>query len=276
MLEKDPFFSNFLRADFGRSVIHEDINGKENLLVTIGDSWTWGDSLFGINPRTKVDSPEERLSAVYGYHLKNLLVDYDWINIAYPGTANRWIVDSASRITEIVTNYKHIIISVGLTDIGRDLLHFELDFNENTAIKCESNYLNQLSLTCDNREDITLIVGRNFTDTFDENFNKVKNHLPKRWVDISNEHSKLNFEFSGKNHYLSYPNKNSEKISIETKEWLLSSVFPRAENMIKFLMECPLHYKIASKHPTEECHIFWAEYLYDYIFNKSQQEFVPR
>ena len=265
MLQTDPFFSNFLTTDNNRSVIHEDINQNKNLLVTIGDSWTWGDSLFGINYKTKPDAPE-RLTAVYGYHLKNLLIDFDWINIAYPGTANRWIVDSALRIAELETEYKHIIISAGLTDIGRDLVQMDLLFNEVTALNCEGEYLDRLSLACDCREDITLLIGRNFTDTFDENIHKVKNHLPKRWVDISNDKSNLNFKFNGKVHYITYPDKNS-KISTETKEWFLSSMFPNAENMIDFLKQCPLHYKTASMHPTEECHIFWAQYLYNYIID---------
>lgn len=267
MLQTDPFFSNFLTCDHDRSTIHEDIDQKnKNLLVTIGDSWTWGDSLFGINPTTKSDSPE-RLTAIYGYHLKNLLSNFDWINIAYPGTANRWIVDSAARIAELETDYEHTIISVGLTDIGRDLVYNDLPFDEVTAINCEGKYFDQLSSACDNRQDMTLLVGRNFTDTFDENIYKVKHHLPKRWVDISNEQSNLNFKFDGKVHYLTYPNSNA-KISTDTKVWMLSSVFPKAENMVTFLDQCPLHYKIASKHPTEECHIFWANYLYNYIIDK--------
>jgi len=70
LLELDSgFFSHFtIQESTGRQIFHEDISGKPNLIVTIGDSWTWGDSIDGINPFDKLDSPK-RLENVYGAHI---------------------------------------------------------------------------------------------------------------------------------------------------------------------------------------------------------------
>ena len=57
-------------------------NGKDKLLITIGESWTWGDSLE--------DHGYNRLDCVWGNKLSTML-DTDWINIARKGASNLWI-----------------------------------------------------------------------------------------------------------------------------------------------------------------------------------------
>ena len=76
----DPEFFTKHCVDDQREIISEDISGKSTLLVTIGDSWTWGDGI------------DNRVNNVYGRRLSNML-NSDWINIAWPGTANNWIAN---------------------------------------------------------------------------------------------------------------------------------------------------------------------------------------
>jgi len=267
LLELDhDFFSNFTEAA-GRKIFHEDIQNHSTLLVTIGDSWTWGDSLYGIKgiktASDRLDDPR-RLTAIYGYHLKNLIKDCDWINIAYPGTANRWIVDSAWRFLNISKKlkYQRIIISVGLTDIGRDLNQRGFNRTESfvqAAINYEKNYLESLC-SIDSHPKFSLVVGRNFTSTFPENLKIIKHHLVKRWIDISADNWPDGFR----------PPECSifhlpEDITYEDKQWALTNLIPNSEKAIEFLDLCPLHYKMASKHPTEECHKLWSNYVFDYL-----------
>lgn len=269
LLELDySFFSNFIISNNNRNTCHEHICGADTLLVTIGDSWTWGDSLDGINLFDKIDSPK-RLVSVYGYHLKNLLNNCDWINIAYPGTANQFIVDSAERFIEISkkTNYKKIILSVGLTDYGRDVWpHPHRYPNESIHrrfISHEAEHFKKLSKITE-YSNINVIVGRNFTNTFLENTQLVKHLLPNRWVDVSAEHWKPDLTPP-----VCYSTilKIDATLTSDDKQWLLDNIVPGAESMIKFLNECPLHYKKASKHPNEQCHQLWANYIYNYIVN---------
>lgn len=265
------FFSNFIICytdinNNNRYTYHEDIRGTDTLLVTVGDSWTWGDSLDGIDPVDKIDSPK-RLVSVYGYHLKNLLNNCDWINIAYPGTANQFIVDSAERFIEISkkTNYKKIILSVGLTDYGRDVYchRYPNESIHSRFISREAEHFKKLSKITE-YSNINVIVGRNFTNTFLENTQLVKHLLPNRWVDVSAEHWKP--ESTPPVCYSTILGKDVI-LTRDDKQWLLDNIVPGAESMIKFLNECPLHYKKATKHPNEQCHQLWANYIYNYIVN---------
>jgi len=247
-----------------RSVIHEDIKNKSTLLVTIGDSWTWGDSIDNISSSGTLDSPK-RLVSIYGYHLQNLLGDCDWINLGYPGTGNRWIIDCALRFDLIqpMTNYKNIILSVGLTDIGRDTYprydtRLGISFQQ-FAEKTEQEFLTKLK-TLENNPNITLLVSRNFTSTFEKNKSVIKNHLPNKWIDISKNNWDPVYNLA-ECFTLNYP----DTLSTIEKEWAIAVGIPTSQSVIDFLIKCPLHYNTGSKHPTEEGHKFWAEYLHDYI-----------
>jgi hypothetical protein len=258
------FFSHFVINNGTRQTYHQDIKNLSTLLVTIGDSWTWGDSLCGIDANGILDHPD-RLKLVYGYHLKNLIGDSDWINIGYPGTANRWIADVAERFVNLAnkTNYKKIILSVGLTDIGRDIAQEKFSRNSiaDQFVQYESKLLNQLQ-QISTHNNIQLIVGRNFTNTFLQNKDIIEHHLDKRWVDISAEQWKTN---SNPDVCYSVKMPDSKYLTDEDKQWILANIVPGAEAMNNFLLECPLHYKIATKHPNELSHKLWAKYIFQYI-----------
>jgi hypothetical protein len=65
-------------------------NNKETLVITIGDSWTWGDSLGSI-PHTDTDDLDARQTQVYGKHIADEL-NADWINCGYCGWGNIRII----------------------------------------------------------------------------------------------------------------------------------------------------------------------------------------
>jgi hypothetical protein len=265
LLEHDgSFFENFVFDEKKRKTYHEEINNNDTLLVTIGDSWTWGDSIcnIGFKPDQVIDNPECRLSNVYGYHLKNLL-DSDWINIAYPGTANRWIVDCALRFGHLseILPYKKIILSIGLTDIGRDVIGIDISGSPLTKIKeVEQRYLTKIKQLEESNEKIVAIVGRNFTSTIDNNNNIVAHHLSDRWIDVS--YNNWNGGWKAPDGFTVMPLNNLDN---NGKQWFLNEVVPVAHKIIDYLNECPLHYKVASKHPTEKLHKLWADYVYQYI-----------
>jgi hypothetical protein len=54
---------------------------SEQLLITVGDSWTYGDSLGQTRVRDGRDDPDYRLSQVYGSLMAEEL-NADWINLA--------------------------------------------------------------------------------------------------------------------------------------------------------------------------------------------------
>jgi len=253
-------------------LVHEDITNKENLLVTVGDSWTWGDSLGKISFEDGIFDDPKRIESLYGKHIKNSLNNYDWINIGYPGTANGWIVDVALRFVQLskVLKYKHIIIICTLTDMVRDFGANDIDYNfaDSTIIdywkKVEKHRLSALS-KLDDVANIDLIVGRNFTHTHESHKTIVKHHLVDEWVEVNRKHWNNKWEkfplfigYMSRNQYNSWP-------SDEKKQWCLANGFPAMEKMTDFLMNCPLHYKKHSMHPTEKSHKLWGEYIMNYI-----------
>lgn len=263
LLELDPgFFGVYVHPKPDCSYWHEDVDQRRNLLVTVGDSWTWGDSLGASNFGLSISDPE-RTNLVYGRHLQSLIGDCDWINIAMPGTANQWIVDVAKRFVEISqqVSYSRIFLSIGLTDIFRDISNGKIQHRsvQDMAYQCEQELFRKIQ-DIESGSRITVIVGRNFTDTvFDEHRHQIKHHLPDRWVDVSADRSGMSRP--RKCWGVLVPN----VLSAQEKQWALDNLMPDGNAMIDFLMACPLHYKKSSKHPTEDCHRFWAEYIHSYM-----------
>lgn len=74
-------------------------SNKNNLLITIGDSWTWGDSLGDL-------SVDYRSKHVYGRYLSKDL-DCDWINYGWCGAGNNTILSVLDRLILrfVIDNY---------------------------------------------------------------------------------------------------------------------------------------------------------------------------
>lgn len=276
------FFKYFMHGENGIDLVNEDISGCNNLLVTIGDSWTWGDSLTGIYDGQRVKQIRNipnREKLIYGSHLQSYLPSYDFINIAYPGTANRWIVDVALRFIELkkVLNYENIIIVCTLTEIVRDFISNSVDFKKNTIDNywqlVEEEFLVKLQ-PLDNIDGLSLIIGRNFTHTHPKNRNILKNNLSDIWIEVNRQYWNASYDefipFMGYiTKYARFTPSISDvfyhDLSHDKKQWCLDNVFPAARIIDDFLLECPLHYKVATKHPTELSHELWAKYIMDYI-----------
>ena len=106
----------------GRKWFHENIRDKDQLVITVGDSWTWGNSLGKIDADAGIiDDYEHRVTSIYGYHLANLL-DCDFVNIGLPGVDNVSIINRTfAFINGIKKNYKKIYLIITLTENGREL-----------------------------------------------------------------------------------------------------------------------------------------------------------
>ena len=56
---------------------------SDTLLVTVGDSWTWGAGL----------ARDKRKNCVWG-NLVSEMIQADWLNLAQPGQSNQWMAYS--------------------------------------------------------------------------------------------------------------------------------------------------------------------------------------
>ena len=248
------------------------IKNKNKLVVTIGESWTWGDSL-GKTQHNVIDDKEFRLANVYGAQFANL-IDADFLNIAEPGQSNLWITDHFKLFMNNIDdfNYTEIIVVLTLTEVGREyqgdrdtnrdyVKDLKTVTNINSFLDKLSNYISD-NINETNNTRIKLLVGTNFVDS-----NYDFPILSKSWVDVIAEKLGILIErpcFVVGSWVLDRFDDLLTVTPAYTRENFLIDLIRCTEiatSRTKFLMKSKYNYKKASKHPTPEGHKFWAEYL---------------
>lgn len=248
------------------------------LLVTIGESWTWGDSLQSVWS-AGIDDKEFRLSNVYGGQLSSKL-NSDFLNIAIPGESNLWIANKIDYLIDNIDsfNYKNIIIILTLTEVGREFngnLDNDVDYIEELkSIKSFNDFLQMLSCKIAGkiRKHLSknkILIGTNFVDS---NYPDDFPILNRTWVDLISEYTKIPMNSSDcytvqswvferfsdiKEFVPSLYNNNFKQDMIDGMH--------KANLRTQLLLDSPLNYKKASKHPTPEGHALWSDYLYSQI-----------
>lgn len=248
------------------------------LLVTIGESWTWGDSLQS-NWANRIDDKEFRLANVYGGQLSSKL-NSDFLNIAIPGESNLWIANKLDYLIDNIDslNYKNIIIILTLTEVGREFngnLDNDIDYVEELkSIKSFDDFLKMLSYKIAEKikkhlPKNKILIGTNFVDS---NYPVDFPILNKTWVDLIFEYAQIPMNSSNcftvlswvferfndiKNFAPSLYNNNFKQEIIECMD--------KANLRTQLLLNSPVNYRKASKHPTPEGHALWSDYLYSQI-----------
>lgn len=311
--------STILPDTNGRSWYHESVVGSRQLLITAGDSWTWGDSLG--QTTLEFDDYKYRTQHIYGTHLAELLGS-DFVNIGLPGRSNLNIIEHVDLVLSNLTHqYDNIQVVFTLTEVGREITdviglinnrsHYQdvwqgpdwptydqlinntasaeqlaivksetqatlfghsinlfLELQQATTLDelfciIERYTFEELQKCCSN---VKYIIARNFTDTFNSNYN---NQLVKdKWTDVIAQQGPLT----------PYPSpvrcltqmsiapmvQLVEHLNLDLKaQWI--TVLESAEHAVNWLDASPYNSKRASKHPLEQAHRWWAEYLYKQI-----------
>lgn len=121
-LTQDNLLDYFMPANIRNSWYNEDTNvynfisrNSDRLLVTVGDSWTWGSD---ISENNKDD--DFRVKHVYGNVLSEKL-GYDWLNLALCAQSNQWMANRIGELEKIINqlDYIKIDIIVVFTGAGR-------------------------------------------------------------------------------------------------------------------------------------------------------------
>lgn len=299
-----------------RSWYHEHDRHSDRLLICVGDSWTWGDSLGRTN--YYFDDVEHRTTHVYGSVLSQML-DSDFINIGLPGDSNLTILSYLqTTINSVVKKYQRIDVVFTLTETGRELAsgflkqrdHYtqvwqgpdwptfddiitgepNLDqvFDEIQGLEFEHHLKLYLSLRgCDSLSNIFQAyeaytfsvletyfkslsipvhwhIGRNFTSVCDSNRYLVQGLLEHRWVDVIAQRGDLApypdvyvLSGMGLDPLIEFTQGKFKQ------QWI--DVLDQSSRAIDWLHSSPYNSKQATKHPLEQAHAWWAEYLYESI-----------
>lgn len=301
----------------GREWYHERSVSSDTLLITVGDSWTWGDSLGKTS--LEFDDRAYRIEHIYGTKLSKML-DCDFINIAIPGGNNLYILDYLMRtLKNLNKNYNKRYIIFTLTESGRELANSLIDQKEMYYSLCGPNWpafnllingqtsqseidlmmsdirglhfehVVGLHLTLLDSIDLDdflckyekytiqsikravgpdLYLARNFTSTFPSN----NIDIESRWVDIIA--SRGNLEPYPENlHVMSCIGldpliKFCDRLykNFDRARWL--ELLDISSKGIDWLERSPYNNNKGTKHPLEKAHLWWAEHLYENIFNK--------
>jgi hypothetical protein len=260
---------------------------KDTLLVTIGDSWTFGGSLLHLIPDSTVD---EKLAFTRQHCYGNVLskkLDAAWINVALPGLSNEWMADQFDILKALLPTltYKKVIVVITLTELCRELrkdkrdTYFHVtDFSKFNSVKDllrdNSKYISDKILR-NLPENVELVIGRTYVDScYPDELSKFMIDLD--WSSqllIADNKTPLGHDTSYMLLWsISAINGLSDQLSsIMREEFIheMNNIMQLSEERIASLHSCSLNIHLAGyQHPTPEGHIIWANHVYDYIMSK--------
>jgi hypothetical protein len=237
------------------------------LLVTIGDSWTWGYEL------------SDRTNACYGNILSEKLGS-DWLNLSVPGAGNHYIGQLYLYVTQRDVYYEDISCVIVLTETGRDFNGwFDRDVDYagwlRTQINSSEDYYKFLEFINDfaidqivqnKTENIDILVGFNFIDPSSRD--KLKHLLiPRTWLEVVLDESIADDKCHIVSPYIF--EKLDDIFSIEWsldknlfRHWQVEQL-EKSQQRINKITNSQHFYP--EMHPTEHGHKIWAEYLYDIL-----------
>ena len=236
---------------------------SQELLVTVGESWTWGSDL----------PISDRLNCVFG-NIVSTQMSADWLNLGQPGASNFFIAERIEELGLIVSNlnYKKIYLVCTFTEIGRGFnSHHDahIDYHnwfQQNSIDTEHDFykiFEFLNQDCINRirsvaeqHNIELLVGTNFVDAI--GIENEPGFLSTSWVKL------LNITCSATG-YAGNTGVNRLKDLIEfipaNKKLLFKSWFSKLveeSDCVDQVCKSPL---LVNAHPTKHGHLTWANYI---------------
>jgi hypothetical protein len=94
---------------------------KDSLLIVVGESWAYGESLKGIASALQRYNLVSQLSSCFGARMA-LMMDVDYYQYAVPGNCNFYMFQELPRILNHVSamGYKQVYICMQMTEPGRE------------------------------------------------------------------------------------------------------------------------------------------------------------
>ena len=249
--------------------------GKDNLLMALGDSWTFGGSLDLMCDTDDYETCRQfRLESVFANKLSQRLCS-DWINIAVPSVSNYWIVNQLATLNlhRDRIPYKHLYIVITLTEFYRELpeVLVEAKYRKLLSAVTTVNELNQVladiiqdSILANIPRDSTVVIGRNYIN---DAWPKLQEYsLKKSWLEVLTDQEFDNtcyvMGMLGTNKLIEA--KDMFNLSDEQFQTDMISIFDQATQRINLLESCEfsLPYK-HYRHPDPQGHTLWADYIYE-------------
>jgi len=243
---------------------------KDKLLITSGESWTFGDNMEGVEAGVK-DNVESRISNNFSGRTAEYL-NADLLFKAIPGSSNQTIIHNLDNLIKCIQehpnfkNYKEIYIIGQLTSPGRD---WYIDKDLGKDIK-NPKFIDWFKLR--EKEDFTSIVNvakklpnakiciwKNFQDFInDYDITENQTYIKKSWMNYTlNLHGRDNIELPMLMESEQWPDMAKEieifkNISNITQD--INKDLDKLEDSYNVLRNSTIN----GYHPNEISHFLWA------------------
>ncbi len=251
---------------------------KENLLIVIGESWTYGETLKGIATGIGKFSFETQLFYSVGPRMATIL-DTDLYQYAVPGNCNFYMFTELDRILKKVSTmgYKKIFVSIQMTEPSREqslivklreqnhplqeLIHPSKKITfDNWLEKYDDIFFDQYESIISKYNNLDCILWKNFCKINSKNVDRKFKIINKTWIQLSAD--MLGVKLPAPSFYSigwldSIMNDDHHYSAIEFNKTTLLNEIDIIESSNNFIKANPLH----SHHPNEFAHLLWAQYL---------------
>lgn len=247
------------------SQIYDVVNrNSDTLLITVGDSWTYGLLL------------PDRTKQVYG-SLVAAELNADWLNISLPGHGNFWITARLVETIDLIKtlDYIKIYIICTFTEIGRSLISSQDDFinyrkwlRNYQGNNIYIDFLKFINTSCIDKINeyasddprVTLRIGLTWLDAL--GFSTDKNCFDKSWIDIIRENNSMPLDHVcyAAMHGLEHLKRAQDFFSnaADFLEWY-NDMVEAGTQRLDFIARYPDWFN--NKHTSAAGHRLWADYV---------------
>ena len=242
------------------------------LIVTVGDSWTWGSDLAESN-----SDDAYRVQHLYG-NLVTRELNTDWLNLGLSATSNFWLVGMVEELAQLIPqlNYQQIHVICVFTGVGRwfhtqydRYIHYPSWVMNNVAsaqdynkllLKFNQDCVDRIQAALAPYEHVQLKFGTNFVDPLGFDAVPPEQLLSVPWYTTMwcNDGLTSHVCMDGVKALLRMPEVVTDQQKLDYfKEWILE-IIPTSEKRNHMLTNTE---KFRNYHPLAQGHQQWAEYL---------------
>jgi len=248
---------------------------RKNLLIVIGESWTYGEAVKGIATGIEKFNFETQLFFTLGPRMATML-DTDLYQYAVPGNCNFYMFTELERILKKTSalNYEKIYVCMQMTEPSREqsLVDELRNHPLHKLIKCTEHltfsdwleryddiFFDQYQSIISQYNNLECVLWKNFCKINSKKQERNFKIVDKTWIQYSA--SILGTKLQAPSFYSvgwldSIINDGSYKTVKFDKSLLLKEI-DIIEQSNNFIKGNPLH----SHHPNEFSHLLWAQYL---------------
>lgn len=246
------------------------VRKKKSILVVIGESWTYGESLPNVATGIRKYSLESQIQHCFGPKLA-LALDKDYYQYAVPGNCNFYMASSVERIIEhLKKNYQYekIDICIQMTEPSREhaIINKLIDpyskIYDMTEIKTFDEWLiryDEIFLDeftrIKNKHNVEITIWKNFCPFQNKKKYEDLRLVQTTWIQLSGKMFGLELghqRFQSIGWFDDFYNQFKKKINFDLTE--INKEINNIERSNNFIKGNYLH----NNHPTETGHSLWA------------------